>query len=118
VARLALVPGFSEVDAMSKGGLRAEIQRLTDFHGLRTFSYHVILVRSGPIDKEDVLPFNKRSICPGCQLGFSLGDYYALLPIGPGDDTEQRRLCRAGELTLSYSIPVHWACATGEEANG
>lgn len=55
-------------------------------------------------------------ICDACLEPIEAGDLLAVVPLGPGKDAEQRRLCRAGELYDSQTAVVHRACATGEEA--
>lgn len=53
--------------------------------------------------------------CPGCDQPFRPGDYTTLVPLGPGDDPEQRRRCRERLAYNGRGIEVHWACATGQE---
>lgn len=53
--------------------------------------------------------------CPACHKTFAGGDLFTLVPLGPGDDPEERALARAGRPYNGIALPVHWACATGEE---
>lgn len=53
--------------------------------------------------------------CPGCRNKFSIGDEVALVPIGPGLSEDARLRAREGRPYSAVSLPVHWACATGEE---
>jgi hypothetical protein len=51
--------------------------------------------------------------CPACQDPFEIGDYTALVPIGPGRDPEEQALARAGLSYNAIALEVHWVCATG-----
>jgi len=53
--------------------------------------------------------------CPCCELPFMDGDYVTLVPLGPGDDPDERKLARERRAFDAVGITVHWACATGEE---
>lgn len=53
--------------------------------------------------------------CPACGEYLVLGDFYTLVPIGPSPDPEERRKARNGRCYDAVALPVHWACATGEE---
>jgi len=54
--------------------------------------------------------------CPACHLRFQVGDETALVPLGPGVDTEARERAREKRPYNAIALPVHWACATGEES--
>jgi hypothetical protein len=54
-------------------------------------------------------------VCPGCGHKFQLGDVPALVAIGPGVDTEARARAREGRPYNAVAVPVHWACASGNE---
>jgi hypothetical protein len=68
--------------------------------------------KMGPLGK-DAPPIGQE--CPGCKKLFVEGDYVMLITIGPGDDPEQRERCRNNRPYNAVALPVHWACATGEE---
>jgi hypothetical protein len=51
--------------------------------------------------------------CAACKQYFKAGDVYALMPLGPGPDPEQRVNCSSGMPYHAVAVPVHWACATG-----
>lgn len=53
--------------------------------------------------------------CLACNVNFGDGDFTTLIPLGPGDDSEEQALARAGRPYNAVSIEVHWACATGQE---
>lgn len=53
--------------------------------------------------------------CPACKMGFKAGEHVTLIALGPGEDPEGRAKARAGQAYNAVAIPVHWACATGEE---
>jgi len=55
-------------------------------------------------------------VCPACHQKFQLGDVPALVAIGPGLDPEARARAREGRPYNAVAVPVHWACASGEEA--
>lgn len=52
--------------------------------------------------------------CPGCHIPFRAGDYVTLVPIGPGDDLEERAKARSGKPYNAIAQVVHWGCATGK----
>lgn len=54
-------------------------------------------------------------VCYACKHQFKEGDVTTLVVLGPGDDSEGRQLCREGRSYNAIGIPIHWACATGEE---
>jgi hypothetical protein len=51
--------------------------------------------------------------CQACRINFKAGDFTALVPLGPGDDTEEQAKCRAGRPYNAVSVEVHYACAGG-----
>jgi hypothetical protein len=54
--------------------------------------------------------------CAACHEPFRIGDVHAMVPVGPGNNPEARARARAGlKADVSSAVPVHWACATGEE---
>jgi hypothetical protein len=68
----------------------------------------------GPLQEKDELIITE-SYCVSCGMQFSLGEFYTLIPVGPGTDAEARRRARAGRKFQSVTIPAHWACVTGIE---
>jgi len=53
-------------------------------------------------------------VCPACDEPIKKGDYAALIPLGPGDDEDDRKRCREGLAYDVVCVAVHWACHTGE----
>ena len=58
--------------------------------------------------------FSVGELCPACQDPFAVGDFTALIPLGPGEDAEQQRTAREGRAYDAVAVEVHWACATGD----
>jgi hypothetical protein len=56
-----------------------------------------------------------RRVCPGCDRVFVPGETIGMITIGPGPDPEEREKARNGRGYIAVALPVHWACATGEE---
>jgi hypothetical protein len=54
--------------------------------------------------------------CPACHETFTAGDETTLIALGPGDDPDARERAREGRVYNAVAVPVHWACATGEES--
>jgi hypothetical protein len=54
--------------------------------------------------------------CLACGVPFVVGDYTALVPVGPGDDPDQQAKARDGRPYTAIGVEVHWLCATGEPA--
>ncbi len=54
--------------------------------------------------------------CPACQEPFAVGDFTALVMLGPGPDAEERRKAFDGLAYNAVAVEVHWTCATGEPA--
>jgi len=52
--------------------------------------------------------------CPACLEPLAEGEPIALVPIGPGEDEDDRAKARAGGWHSGSSVATHWACATGE----
>lgn len=53
--------------------------------------------------------------CPACQRPFVAGDFTALVPLGPGEDEENRAKAAEGRPYTAVAVEVHYACHTGEE---
>lgn len=53
--------------------------------------------------------------CAACNEAFKAGDVVTLIPIGPGTDPDARAKARRMQPYTAVALPVHWACATGEE---
>lgn len=49
--------------------------------------------------------------CPACHEPFKAGDFTALIPLGPGNDEEQRERAREGRPYNAVAVEVHWECA-------
>lgn len=69
--------------------------------------------KMGPLSADH--PLVGKDECPGCHELFSAGDYVTLLVVGPGGDPEARARAREGRPYSASAVPVHWACATGDE---
>lgn len=54
--------------------------------------------------------------CLACGVPFVVGDYTALVMVGPGDDPGQRAKAAAGQPYRAVGVELHWPCATGESA--
>lgn len=65
----------------------------------------------GPKKEDDASIGNE---CPGCKEVFKVGDYTALVAIGPGADKEQQERARNGVAYNAVALEAHWACVTGE----
>lgn len=52
--------------------------------------------------------------CPACHVALAVGDYTALVLLGPGSDPEEQQRAREGRAFNAVGIEVHYACATGE----
>jgi hypothetical protein len=77
-----------------------------------TATLHVVLRKREPLASNDPVI---GATCEGCQKLFKPGDVIALVPLGPGGDPANRAACLEGAAHQVVSIPVHWACATGQE---
>lgn len=69
------------------------------------------IYKFGPRGDGDEAPENP---CAACGLEFVVGDYSALVPLGPGASKEGRENARTGQPYIAVCVMVHWACATGE----
>ena len=59
-------------------------------------------------------PMLRGDFCKACDAFFKEGDFVTLVPLGPGDDEENRRKARENRPYNAVAAVVHWACATGE----
>ena len=53
--------------------------------------------------------------CAACGVPMKVGDYTALIALGPGEDPEYRKAAREGQFYQALAVECHWACASGEE---
>jgi hypothetical protein len=53
--------------------------------------------------------------CAACGRMIWVGYAYTLIRLGPGFSDVERRRAREGNAYNAVRVPVHWACATGEE---
>lgn len=53
--------------------------------------------------------------CMACNTEFTVGQYSALVSLGPGADKEERERCAEGRAYTSVAAPIHWECATGKD---
>ena len=53
----------------------------------------------------------KRGECHACHKPFMNGDYTTLIPLGPGDNEEERAKARLGRHYNAVAVEVHWECA-------
>jgi hypothetical protein len=67
----------------------------------------------GPLAGGD--PLLHSSSCPACGKAFKEGDFVTLLPLGPGDDPEEREKARAGRVYNAVAAVLHYSCATGND---
>jgi hypothetical protein len=49
--------------------------------------------------------------CPACKVPFKVGDYTALIPLGPGDDPEEQQKAREKKPYTAVAVEVHYDCA-------
>lgn len=70
------------------------------------------LIRMGPKSSHDEAIGD---LCPACDTPFVEGDYFTIVPLGPGDDPVARAKARQNRWYAAIGIEVHWACATGRE---
>lgn len=52
--------------------------------------------------------------CPACHEPFVEGDYTALIPLGPGSDSEARQARDRGAAYNAVAVEVHFDCASAE----
>ena len=69
-------------------------------------------IKLGPIHTEHLL---LQTPCVGCGNLFLPGEFFSTVPVGPGDDPQQRALAKEGLPYMAAVVPVHWSCATGYE---
>lgn len=55
------------------------------------------------------------AVCLACEKRFEVGDWYVTVPLGPGDDGDERRLCAHGRTYSAIAVPIHARCAGIEE---
>lgn len=53
--------------------------------------------------------------CPACNAFFVAGDFTTIVPLGPGNDPEERERAATGKPYNAIGLEVHYACATGLE---
>jgi hypothetical protein len=80
---------------------------------MRTFSHVGVRIRLG--FDHHLVQEHPRRVCPGCDRVFAPGETIGMITIGPGPDPEEREKARNGRGYIAVALPVHWACATGEE---
>lgn len=51
-------------------------------------------------------------ICPACKKPLKEGDSIILLPIGPGDDEQERQKAREGKEYNAVALVVHLECSS------
>jgi hypothetical protein len=49
--------------------------------------------------------------CAACGKPFKVGDYTALIELGPADDPEERKLASEGEIYNAACVEIHWDCS-------
>lgn len=89
------------------------LRRLCD-RGRLTVTVPVSYARFPPLPADHPL-VTDCDLCPACRRAFRRGDVVTLRSVGPGDDPDQRQRARAGVNYIAVAIPVHYACATGQE---
>ncbi len=62
----------------------------------------------GPLKADSPL---LKIVCPGCDLIFVEGERVTLVPIGPGDDTDEQEKAFKGRPYNAVAIPLHLPCA-------
>jgi hypothetical protein len=51
--------------------------------------------------------------CPACHVPFTIRDWLAQVPIGPGGDPAARAAARMDAVFRPVTVAVHWSCHTG-----
>ena len=51
--------------------------------------------------------------CPACNKPFAEGDFTTLVPLGPGDDSDEQAKALANHPYNAVAVEVHFACAGG-----
>jgi hypothetical protein len=69
--------------------------------------------KMGPLTADHPL-LDGPEVCPPCHQPFVAGDYVTLIPLGPGDDPEERAKAAVGRPYNAVASVVHWACPTGD----
>ncbi len=64
--------------------------------------------RFGPMEAGD---YSVGKTCPACLKMFVVGDFTALVPLGPGADPEAQEKARRGHPYNAVAAQVHWDCA-------
>lgn len=54
--------------------------------------------------------------CKACEQPFVAGDVTTIVPLGPGDDPEERQKAREGRPYNAVGALCHYACVTGDES--
>lgn len=54
--------------------------------------------------------------CPACLQPLLAGQFFTLIPIGPGGDPKKRALARQRVPYDPCFLGVHWACVMGDES--
>lgn len=67
------------------------------------------LQKFGPKDRDLGYP------CLACGKALKPGEYTTLIPLGPGDDSDEQERARNFRWYNAVAVEVHWACATGGE---
>jgi len=74
------------------------------------------LRKMGPLAADH--PLLKGDCCAACQVFFKEGDYFTLVPLGPGDDEDERRRAREGRPYNAVAAVIHWDCGDTRKAIG
>src|SRR5262245_25507767 len=75
-------------------------------------------VRKYILNDEHPLVTDLTEVCSACKTRFKAGDTITLVSLGPGDSEEGRKRAREGRAYNAVTVPVHYACATGEDPEG
>ncbi len=67
----------------------------------------------GPVKPDEAIA---GQVCQACNDPIVVGDYCALVPLGPGRSDEARARARHGRVYNAVALPVHYVCATGHVA--
>jgi hypothetical protein len=69
--------------------------------------------RVGPLTFDESLAMPVT--CQACGDDFMEGEFFALIPIGPGSDPYARAAARGNSHYEPMTVPIHWICLTGDE---
>lgn len=69
-----------------------------------------------PLDENH--PLTRGETCAACRELLEPGHVVTLVAVGPGLDPDARTAALAGAPYNALSVPVHWACATGDAGPG